>query len=120
MVMKKIQNIYAYIETQDPKKLKEEIWTKVSGQNSENGIWKEVPIKDKPEYSVLKHTSEQLEKEGCIALLLENGKLYIYVCKRSDGTKNELDLASLLLGRFITAILYHLPSFNEFIKFIKS
>jgi hypothetical protein len=110
MQMTKIEIIYAYIKTQNPQKLKEEIFAKLSGKSSENGVWKKVSIKSVKDYHYLQHTSEQLKNEGCIDLIPTDNKLYIYVQKRSDGTEDDIDLVSLFLGRFVTALLYHCSS----------
>jgi len=111
MSITKINNIYAYIKTQNPENLKKEIFSKVTNQDCDGGVWKQETLqKSKQNYPCLKHTSDQLENEGYIDLVPKGDKLYIYVLKRSDGKKEESELASLFLGRFATAIFYHCQS----------
>jgi hypothetical protein len=107
--MKLIENIYAYIETKNSEKVKEYIFSALEGNESEGGVWERRVLKNSPNY-YLKHASEQLKNEGVITLIPENDKLSIFVAKNSTSEKTDIEIASLFLGRFVTALLYHCPS----------
>lgn len=113
MKTKKITDIYAFAKQDGLTSTQsiEQIIKSINGKglNNEYDTWK-VITDTKSGKKYLQNKSDQFEKEGYIDLSEKDDTLFsIYVLKNSNGEKDDLSVASQLLGRLTATLLYHFP-----------